>query len=314
MYEALNAMRRNSAEKNQQILARFEQITMTPMEVQKKLLLDLLQEHKDTEYGRKYGFADIHSIEEYRQRVPLTEYSDYVSYIDRMTENCEENLISVQKPVWYNKTSGTAGAPKKIPYSQKTRDCFSRYSLGYQSGFLYRNLKERYFGGRWLNLIRCGGDLVRLPDGVPYGPLSEASLRPYVDRWKHIFSTPVEATFSPKGTDVRYLNARFGLCDKELNNINCTFTGFLLDFCRYIEKNWRLLVDDIEKGVISESVELPDEIREKLIAQLAPMPERAAELRTIFEEGFETPFIPKVWPELSYVVGGASAGFSRYTN
>ena len=26
MYEALNAMRRNSAEKNQQILARFEQI------------------------------------------------------------------------------------------------------------------------------------------------------------------------------------------------------------------------------------------------------------------------------------------------
>ena len=115
MYEALNAMRRNSAEKNQQILARFEQITMTPMEVQKKLLLDLLQEHKDTEYGRKYGFADIHSIEEYRQRVPLTEYSDYVSYIDRMTENCEENLISAQKPIWYNKTSGTAGAPKKYP-------------------------------------------------------------------------------------------------------------------------------------------------------------------------------------------------------
>lgn len=36
MYEALNAMRRNSAEKNQQILVRFEQITMTPMEVQKK--------------------------------------------------------------------------------------------------------------------------------------------------------------------------------------------------------------------------------------------------------------------------------------
>ena len=124
MYEALNAMRRNSAEKNQQILARFEQITMTPMEVQKKLLLDLLQEHKGTEYGRKYGFADIHSIEEYRQRVPLTEYSDYVSYIDRMTENCEENLISAQKPIWYNKTSGTAGAPKKIPYSQKQEIAF----------------------------------------------------------------------------------------------------------------------------------------------------------------------------------------------
>ena len=100
MYEALNARRRNSAEKNQQILALFEKITATPMEVQKKLLLDLLQEHKDTEYGRKYGFADIHSIEEYQRRVPLTEYSDYVSYIDRLTENGEEILISVQKPMW----------------------------------------------------------------------------------------------------------------------------------------------------------------------------------------------------------------------
>lgn len=314
MYEALNAMRRNGIDNKQKILAHFEKITKTPMEVQKKYLLELLDENKDTEYGRKYGFSDIHSIEEYQRRVPITVYDDYSGYIDRMTNFGEENLICSKKPVWYNKTSGTVGAPKKIPYSQRTRDCFAKYSLGYQSGLLYRNLKERYFGGRWLNLIRCSGDIVRLPDGVPYGPISEASLRPHIDKWRYIFSTPVEATFSPKGTDARYLNSRFGLCDKDLNNINCTFTGFLLDFCRYIEKNWRLLVSDIEKGVISKSVELPDEVRERLSATLEPMPERAAELRKIFEEGFESPFIPKVWPELSYVVGGASAGFSHYTN
>lgn len=314
MYEALNAMRRNSVEKNQRILAHFEEITLNPMEMQNKLLLELLNENKDTEYGRKYGFSQIQSIEEYQQRVPVTEYDDYSGYIERMTNNGEENLICCRKPVWYNKTSGTVGAPKKIPYSQRTRDCFAKYSLGYQSGLLYKNLKEKYFGGRWLNLIRCSGDIVKLPDGVPYGPISEASLRPYIDKWQHIFPTPVEATFSPKGTDVRYLTARYALCDKDLNNINCTFTGFILDFCRYIEKDWALLVSDIEKGIISESVELPEEIRKKLSATLKPMPQRAAELRAIFEEGFETPFIPKVWPDLNYVVGGASAGFSRYTN
>ena len=43
------------------------------------------------------------------------------------------------------------------------------------------------------------------------------------------------------------------------------------------------------------------------------MPERAAQLKSIFEQGFETPFIPKVWKNLNYVVGGASASFSRYT-
>ncbi len=314
MYEALNAMRRNGVEKRQRLLACFEKITKTPMETQTQLLLELLNENKDTEYGRKYGFAEINSIEEYQRRVPVTEYDDYAGYIDRMANNGEENLICGSKPVWYNKTSGTVGTPKKIPYTQKTRDCFSRYSLGYQSGFLYRNVKEKYFGGRWLNLIRCGSDIVRLPDGVPYGPISEASLRPHIDKWNHIFPTPLEATFSPKKTDARYLTARYALCDRDINNINCTFTGFVLDFCRYIEKNWRLLVSDIEKGVISSSVELPEELRIRLCAELKPDPERAAELRAIFEEGFDTPFIPKVWRELSYVVGGASAGFSRYTN
>lgn len=314
MYEVLNAMRRSRIENNLKIVAHLDKITKTPMEVQTKLLLELLEENKDTEYGKKFNFDRIRSIEEYQKCVPISEYDDYTTYIDRMANNGEENLICCRKPVWFNKTSGTVGEPKKIPYTQKTRDCFARYSLCYQSGLLYKNLQERYFGGRWLNLIRCSGDITRLADGVPYGAISEASLRPYIDKWQHIFPTPPEATFSPKGADTRYLTARFSLCDKDLNNINCTFTGFALDFCRYIEKSWRLLVNDIEKGVIDQSVELPDELREKLSATLKPMPQRAAELRAIFEEGFDTPFILKVWPELSYVVGGASAGFSRYTN
>ena len=314
MYEVLNGMRKKGAEESKKLLAAFEQMTRNPMEVQTRLLLELLEENQNTEYGKKYGFGDIKSIEEYQQRVPITDYEDYSVYIDRMVNNAEENLTCANKPVWYNKTSGTVGEPKKIPYTQRTRDCFMRYSLRYQTGLLYRELGEKFFGGRSLNLIRCGGEIVRLPDGTPFGPISEASLRPYQPKWQHLFPTPSQAAFAPKGTDTRYLNARYSLCDKDLNNINCTFTGFLLDLCRYIEKNWRLLVDDIEKGVIDESVELPEEVRESLSAELKPMPERAAELRSIFEQGFDTPFMPQVWPKLNYVVGGASAGFARYTN
>ncbi|MBR1442523.1 MAG: GH3 auxin-responsive promoter family protein [Firmicutes bacterium] len=306
-------MRRKGVESRKGLIAYFEQMTFEPMEVQKKLLMELLEENKNTEYGKKYGFDKINSIEEYQNRVPVTEYDDYTEYIDRMTNDGEEGLISNKKPVWYNKTSGTVGEPKKIPYTQATRDRFNRYSLGFQSAILYKEIGEKYFGGRFLNLIRCGGVITKLPDGTPFGPISEASLRPYIDRWEHIYSVPSEATFAPKGTDTGYLNARYALCDKDINNINCSFTGFLLDFCRYIEKNRKLLVNDIEKGIIDESIELPDDIRKKLTANLTPMPERAAQLKSIFEEGFESPFIPKVWKKLSYVVGGASAGFARYT-
>ena len=314
MYEAFNARKKATAEKGVMLLAGFDMMTKNPMAVQTKVLMELLQENKDTEYGQKYSFGEIKSIEEFQEKVPVTDYDHYSEYIDRMANNGERNLICANDPVWYNKTSGTVGVPKKIPYSQKTRDWFNRYSLGYQQGFIYKKIGERFFGGRMLNLIRCSDSVVRLPDGVPYGPISEVSLRPYLDRWDSIFSMPAQSVFAAKGTDNRYLNARYSLCDRDMHDIVCTFTGFLLDFCRYIEKNWELLVNDIEKGVIDDSVELPDDVREKLSVRMEPMPERAAELRAIFEKGFDEPFMPLVWPELSYVVGGASAGFARYTN
>jgi phenylacetate-coenzyme A ligase PaaK-like adenylate-forming protein len=117
------------------------------MAAQTRLLLELLSENKDTEYGKKYGFGDIKSIEEYQQRVPITDYEDYSVYIDRMVNNAEENLTCANKPVWYNKTSGTVGEPKKIPYTQRTRDCFMRYSLRYQTGLLYRELGRSFSAG-----------------------------------------------------------------------------------------------------------------------------------------------------------------------
>jgi hypothetical protein len=73
-------------------------------------------------------------------------------------------------------------------------------------------------------------------------------------------------------------------------------------------------VNDIEKGVIDESIELTEDVRQMLCGQIRPMPERAAELRKIFENGFDTPFMPRVWKKLQYIVGGASAGFARYTD
>lgn len=314
MYEDLNSRRKIGAETGLKLLAGFDMMTKNPMAVQTKLLMELLQENKDTEYGKKYGFGEIQSIEEYQEKVPVTEYDHYSEYIENMSNNSERNLLSVDDPVWYNKTSGTVGVPKRIPYTPKTRDWFNRYSLGYQQGFLLKNLGDKFYGGRALNLIRCGGQIVRLPDGIPFGPISEAALRPYLDRWDSIFVMPAQAVFAGKGVDTRYLNSRYALCDKDVNNIVCTFTGFLLDFCRYIEKNWKLLVNDIEKGVIDKSIELPDDVRETLCAKIKPMPERAAELRAIFEKGFDTPFMPQVWPELNYIVGGASAGFARYTD
>ena len=64
--------------------------SLDPRKASEELLLKILKENKDTEYGKKYGFKDIHSIEEYRQKVPFSNYDTYEPYISRMVKQKEE--------------------------------------------------------------------------------------------------------------------------------------------------------------------------------------------------------------------------------
>lgn len=69
MYEALNTRRKATAEQGIKLIAGFDMMTKNPMAVQTKLLMDLLQENKDTEYGKRYGFGEIKSIEKHLAEV-----------------------------------------------------------------------------------------------------------------------------------------------------------------------------------------------------------------------------------------------------
>ena len=60
--------------------------------------------------------------------------------------------------------------------------------------------------------------------------------------------------FAGKDTDLRYLNALYGLRDENLMCIESTFSSFILDFCRFIEKNWEHLVEAGDKGRFSVSL------------------------------------------------------------
>ena len=75
-------------------LRKFDDSTIHASSNNKELLKKLLNDNKETEYGKKYNFASIRNISDYQQQVPLTTYDDYETYIDRMTEHGERNLLT----------------------------------------------------------------------------------------------------------------------------------------------------------------------------------------------------------------------------
>ena len=116
-----------------------------------KMLLKLLKKNKNTEFGKKYGFADIKSVKEYQKKVPYTSYEDYQEYLDRTAETGEQNLITSDKISFFAKTSGTTGVTKRIPVVDNSYKPYMG-CVAYNYTLLLREMKRKgVISGKGLN-------------------------------------------------------------------------------------------------------------------------------------------------------------------
>ncbi|RLD63444.1 MAG: hypothetical protein DRJ01_03790 [Bacteroidetes bacterium] len=98
-----------------------------PIEVQQETFKKLIKKAKDTEWGKKYDYKSINTIEEYKRRVPLQYYDDIKPYVIRLRQG-EQNLLWNQEIKWFAKSSGTTNDKSKfIPVSKDAlEDCHFR--------------------------------------------------------------------------------------------------------------------------------------------------------------------------------------------
>ena len=286
------------------------EMTKDPMKYNTELLMKIVRDNKDTEYGKKYGFAEIESIEDYQRRVPITMFDDYAGYIYEMTEEGKTNLITAYPVNHYAKSSGTMGNPKRIPVSDPSLFILNKYNYLIRTAIQCDALGFGWIEPPVINLIEA--PMSTLKNGATYGAISGKIVAALGDKLPLFMTSPVEALIPDVKTNARYLHARFALMNKSSSLAICSYISMILEMMQYIEKEWDMLVRDIEQGTIDESIKMPDEVRASLMAKIRPMPERAAELREIFEAGFDEPVMPRIWPDMVCMVGISTGGFSDY--
>ncbi|MBE6844441.1 MAG: GH3 auxin-responsive promoter family protein [Ruminococcus sp.] len=293
-------------------LSKLREESYNAMEENEALLMRILKDNKDTEIGKKYDFASIESIEEYQKRLPVTTYDDYAEYVLRMINNNQSNLMTAYDVDLYCETNGTLGNPKIMPMSSNAIAVQNTYNSGVFNGIKGEELDPSWMKGRAMTLMEC--KMVEIKDGKKYGALSSIMMSEMKPVLEKISSTPFEALFPVGDTDARYLQARFALAASDITQINATFLSFVAEIMRYIETHWQMLVDDIEKGTINQEIRMPDDVRNNLLAKISPMPERAAELRKIFEEEMHTKIAVKIWKNLKLISGVGTGAFEIYDN
>ena len=102
---------------------RYRKITdflSDPVRTQQDVLMDLLFRARDTEWGRRYRFDELADYRNFANRLPIQDYEDTKSDIQRMIMG-EENVLWPGRTDLYAKSSGTTSDRSKfIPVSSES--------------------------------------------------------------------------------------------------------------------------------------------------------------------------------------------------
>jgi len=135
-------------------------------EVQEQQLLQFVKHAKDTEFGRRYGFASMRRYEDYSSRVPTGDYDSFSPFIDRMRHG-ERGLLVPEFVKYFGNSSGssTKGKTKFLPISDRQ----VKFQRGSAADCLYRWLawsgESDYTGGFTLALVP---PITMRPEGPVY--------------------------------------------------------------------------------------------------------------------------------------------------
>jgi len=275
--------------------------------VQENLLLATVLNNKDTEYGRDHEFSSITNIDEFKVKHELTRYPHYAPYVERI-KNGELTVMTKDPPLQLAVTSGTSGQSSLLP---TTNHIFTRFFLS-GIALLFERLNSTH--PEWTTLQRSM-KLYYTPrwrftdSGLRIGPNS--SNPDSAKRIYHLYSTPPPAYRILSEPEALYIHLLFALMDTNIGIIESNFAATVYTGLKSLEHSWKDLVQDIERGEINQSLNIPNDVREELQKVLQPNPDRAKDLRKEFEAGFDG-IVRRVWPNMNLVLCTTTGSMEMY--
>ena len=160
-----------------------------PQDIQNEVLSQLVKDAQDTEWGQKYGYAAINTIEDFQKSVPLNDYDALKPYIERVQRG-EQNILWHTPIKWFAKSSGTTNDKSKfIPVSTESLEQ-NHIRCGRDTILLYtrNNPETNLYKGKSLGL---GGSHYASSVNIDtyFGDVS-AILMQHLPFWAQIYRTP----------------------------------------------------------------------------------------------------------------------------
>ena len=270
-----------------------------------EVLKNILEDNKNTEYGKKYKFSQISNYEEYKNNIPISNYNDFKPYIDRMY-NGEDNILTSYPIETFNCTSGSEGQQKLIPLTRKALETYSKINETNKNKLVKEYRKQNKNGKRLLIGI-YGIDLNKSPDKVML--VSEAIHYNFYKNNIMNFDEYIEGSliFDPYTSDYLYEKVWCAILEENIILIESIYMYDILQFFNMLEKNYKQIISDIRKGEISPNKKLSERAKNFLL-NLEYSEERLNFVEKECEKGFEG-IASRLWKNLKLISGISSKSF-----
>lgn len=161
----------------------------TALASQEVIFYELLSVASQTEFGKKYRFDEIYSLQDFQKNIPIQTYNDIEPYIKQMI-NGKSDVLWPGKIRLFSKSSGTTNdVSKYIPVSHAAlyhnnyragRDLYSIFFASYPESDLFNNKGS---------VFSLGGSFVTNEHNVKIGDVS-AIIMSELPRWAEEYREP----------------------------------------------------------------------------------------------------------------------------
>ncbi|OFZ48742.1 MAG: hypothetical protein A2381_05325 [Bdellovibrionales bacterium RIFOXYB1_FULL_37_110] len=274
------------------------------------LLKKILDRNADTEFGKKYGFKDIRTLEDFQTRLPVFEYEDLRPYMERHCRG-EANVLIKEKPFLYATTSGTTGKPKYLPITKTTakngHTAVSRIWL-----YNYSMKAKNMFDGKILAIVSPAVEGY-VEDGTPFGSTSGHMYKsiPQIIRRKYVIPSFVMGV--EDYTAKYYAVLLLGLREKNITYLASANPSTIYLLCQKMNEWKESLIADIENGTVNESIKYTKDEKAELLKFHEADPDRALELKELFNT-HKILRPSEIWPNLKTIgcwTGGNAGNFIK---
>ena len=140
-----------------------------PVESQLKVFKNLIKDAKETEFGEDHHFGTINSIEDFQKNVPIRDYEDLKSYIEKVKTG-QENILWKGKPLYFAKTSGTTSGAKYIPLTKESMPSHINAARNAILHYINETGNADFVDGKMIFLQ--GSPILTQKHGINFGRLS----------------------------------------------------------------------------------------------------------------------------------------------